>query len=66
MGPMTSSEFEISIYTDRNIDEIEKVMSREFQAFANWLKENELILNCKKGKNRGHGVRYKQSSEESE
>ena len=37
-------------YSHKDINEVEKVMSLEFNLFSNWLKENELILNCKKGK----------------
>ena len=37
-------------YSHKDINEIEKVMPFEFNLFSNWLKENELILNCKKGK----------------
>ena len=37
-------------YSHKDINEIEKVLSFEFNLFFNWLKENELILNCKKGK----------------
>ena len=37
-------------YSHKDINEIENVMSFEFNLFSSWLKENELILNCKKGK----------------
>ena len=37
-------------YSHKDINGIKNVMSFEFNLFSNCLKENELILNCRKGK----------------
>ena len=33
-----------------SVEEIEKSLSSDFKAIANWMTENELIVNMKKGK----------------
>ena len=40
----------VLFYSGKDIGDIEKELSNEFNAFTTWLENNELILNCKKGK----------------
>ena len=35
---------------DKNIDVIQKRVEEDFSSLTNWLAENELIINCKKGR----------------
>ena len=44
------ADWTVIFYSHKNIKENEK-LSSEFIPLSAWLKENELILNCKKGKN---------------
>ena len=35
---------------DKNTDVIQKRVEEDFSSLSDWLAENELIINCKKGK----------------
>ena len=40
----------IPYYSDKDMKEIEKVLSEDLCTVSKWLQENELVLNLKKGK----------------
>ena len=46
----------VLFYSQKYIEQVESFLNKDFASLCDWLEHNELILNEKKGKNRGDGL----------